>query len=162
VVLADGTTIKTRQRSKKLSTGHDLTKLFIESEGILGLVIEAVLKVTPLPQYQRVAVATFTTIQEAAELVARVVKSGLPLSGIEIMDDMQMRVINQSKVTSRTWIEATTLFFKFSGTPLGVTEQIKIVKEMVKDSISFEFATSDNEAKEMWSARKEPFRVFLL
>jgi D-lactate dehydrogenase (cytochrome) len=155
VVLADGTIIKTRQRAKKSSAGYDLTKLFIGSEGTLGLVTEAVLKVTPLPQYQRVAVATFATIQEAAELVARVVESGLPLSGIEIMDDVQMRVINQSKVTSRTWIEATTLFFKFSGTPLGVTEQIKIVKEMAKNNISFEFATSDDEAKELWSARKE-------
>jgi D-lactate dehydrogenase (cytochrome) len=155
VVLADGTIIKTRQRAKKSSAGYDLTKLFIGSEGTLGLVTEAVLKVTPLPQHQRVAVATFATIQDAADLVARVVESGLPLSGVEIMDDVQMRVINQSKVTSRTWIEATTLFFKFSGTPLGVTEQIKIVKEMAKNNISFEFATSDDEAKELWSARKE-------
>ena len=155
VVLADGTIIKTRQRAKKSSAGYDLTKLFIGSEGTLGLVTEAVLKVTPLAQYQRVAVAAFPTIQAAAELVAKVVESGLSLSGIEFMDDAQMRVINQSKATSRTWTEAHTIFFKFSGTPLGVSEQIKIVKEMAKNSLSFEFATSDDEAKELWSARKE-------
>jgi D-lactate dehydrogenase (cytochrome) len=155
VVLADGTIIKTRQRAKKSSAGYDLTKVFIGSEGTLGLVTEAVLKVIPLPQYQRVAVATFPTIEAAAELVSRVVEAGLPLSGIEILDDVQMRCINQSKVTSRTWREATTLFFKFSGTPLGVMEQIGIVKEMAKGSKSFEFASSDDEAKELWSARKE-------
>jgi D-lactate dehydrogenase (cytochrome) len=155
VVLADGTIIKTRQRAKKSSAGYDLTKLFIGSEGTLGLVTEAVLKVTPLPQRQRVAIATFPTIKSATDLAARVVEAGLPLSGIEIMDDVQMRCINKSKVTSRHWLEASTLCFKFSGTPLAVKEQIEIVKAMAKGSLSFEFASCDEEAKELWSARKE-------
>jgi len=68
-----------------------------------------------------------------------------------------MRCINQSKATTRTWPENPTLFFKFAGTPLGVKEQISIVQQAASKhgSQSFEFAHSDDEARELWSARKE-------
>jgi D-lactate dehydrogenase (cytochrome) len=82
---------------------------------------------------------------------------GVALSGIEILDDVQMYCINQSKATTRTWKEKPTLFFKFTGTPLGVKEQISIVQQTASKngSQSFEFARSEDEARELWSARKE-------
>jgi D-lactate dehydrogenase (cytochrome) len=76
VVLADGTVIKTRQRPRKSSAGYDLTKIIIGSEGTLGLVTEATLKITVLPQNQRVAVASFNSVYDAAECVAQVVAEG--------------------------------------------------------------------------------------
>jgi D-lactate dehydrogenase (cytochrome) len=76
VVLADGTIIKTRQRPRKSSAGYDLTKIIIGSEGTLGLVTEATLKITVLPQNQRVAVASFNSVYDAAECVAQVVAEG--------------------------------------------------------------------------------------
>lgn len=157
VVLADGTIIKTRRRPRKSSAGYNLTQMFIGSEGTLGIVTEAVLKVTILPKTQSVAVATFPTVHAAAECVARVVSEGILLAGMEVLDDVQMRCINNSGTTSRKWIEAPTLFFKFAGTSQGVKEQIGIVQKLAKSTQNktFEFAKNDDEAAELWSARKE-------
>lgn len=157
VVLADGTVIKTRRRPRKSSAGYNLTQMFIGSEGTLGIVTEATLKVTVLPKSQNVAVATFPTIHAAAECVAKVVGEGIQLAGMEILDDVQMRCINKSGTTSRQWQEAPTLFFKFAGTPDGIKEQIRTVQQLAKSAKNeqFEFAKNDDEAKELWSARKE-------
>ncbi|QIW97527.1 hypothetical protein AMS68_003045 [Peltaster fructicola] len=157
VVLADGTIIKTRQRPRKSSAGYDLTRTFIGSEGTLGLVTEATLKVIPKPQNTSVAVVTFPTIRDAAECVFKVVGESVPIAAIEILDDVQMRCINDAKSTSRTWQEVPTLFFKFAGTPSSVKEHIAIVKKLAQGSKSksFEFARSKDEADELWQARKE-------
>lgn len=157
VVLADGTIIKTRQRPRKSSAGYDLTKLFIGSEGTLGLVTEATLKVTTKPQSTSVAVTTFPSVRHAANCVARVVGAGVPVAAVEILDDLQMRCINDAGSTSRTWTEAPTLFFKFAGTQSGVAEQVGIVKKLAGKAgcKTFEFARNDEEQLELWSARKE-------
>ncbi|KAF7167938.1 hypothetical protein CNMCM5623_001152 [Aspergillus felis] len=157
VVLADGTIIKTRQRPRKSSAGYDLTRLFIGSEGTLGLVTEATLKLTVKPKSQSVAVASFPSIHNAAECVTRVVEEGIPVAGVEILDDVQMKCINDSRTTRRQWKESPTLFFKFTGTPVGVKEQIELVRKIVSSSAgqSFEFARGEDEMKELWSARKE-------
>ena len=157
VVMADGTIIKTRQRPRKSSAGYDLTRMFIGSEGTLGLITEATLKVTVKPKNESVAVASFPTVRDAAECVAKVVSEGVPIAAIEVLDDVQMRCINESGSTTRTWKEAPTLFFKFTGTPSGVKEQIGIVQKLAKSkgSKSFDFAKNADEAMELWSARKE-------
>ena len=157
VVMADGAIVKTRQRPRKSSAGYDLTRMFIGSEGTLGLVTEATLKVTVKPKSESVAVTSFGTIREAAQCVSKVVGEGVPIAAVEILDDVQMRCINDSGSTSRTWKEAPTLFFKFAGTPNAVKEQIDIVKNLARSqgSKTFDFAKSRDEAAELWSARKE-------
>jgi D-lactate dehydrogenase (cytochrome) len=156
VVLADGTVIKTRQRPRKSSAGYDLTKLFVGSEGTLGLITEAVLKVTPLPQTTSVAVASFPSIRAAADCVGHIVSDGVQIAAIEILDDKQMYCVNKSNMTRRTWPELPTLFLKFAGTATAVKEQISIVKQMAEKAGSgtFEFAKSEEEKMELWSARK--------
>ncbi|KAI9842062.1 MAG: D-lactate ferricytochrome c oxidoreductase [Sclerophora amabilis] len=157
VVMADGTVIKTRRRPRKSSAGYDLTRLFIGSEGTLGLVTEATLKLTVKPKSESVAVASFPTVRNAAKCVANVVGEGIPVAAIEVLDDVQMKCINESGSTSRNWKEAPTLFFKFTGTPTAVKEQIGLAKNLAKaqGSKSFEFAKTADEAVELWSARKE-------
>ncbi|KAK4204020.1 hypothetical protein QBC40DRAFT_273805 [Triangularia verruculosa] len=157
VVMADGTVIKTRQRPRKSSAGYDLTRLFIGSEGTLGLVTEATLKVTVKPVSESVAVASFGSIREAANCVAKVVGEGVPVAAVEILDDDQMKFINQAGATSRRWKEAPTIFFKFTGTPSGVKEQVAIVQKITKGAggKSFDFARDETEQVELWSARKE-------
>lgn len=156
VVLADGTIIKTRQRPRKSSAGYDLTKMFIGSEGTLGLVTEATLKLTTKPNSTSVAVCSFGTVKQAADCVAKVVGEGVPIAAIEILDDVQMKCINAAGETDRSWNEAPTLFFKFAGTPSAVKEQIGIVKQLAKKtgSKTFEFAKNEEEQIELWSARK--------
>jgi D-lactate dehydrogenase (cytochrome) len=157
VVLADGTIIKTRQRPRKSSAGYDLTRMFIGSEGTLGLVTEATLKVTVKPQHTSVAVCAFPTIRAAADCVFSVVGAGVPIAAIEILDDVQMKCINDAGQTSKTWKNAPTLFFKFAGTQSSVKEQISQVQSMAKKSgsVSFEFAKSEQEKADLWQARKE-------
>lgn len=157
VVLADGTVIRTRQRPRKSSAGYDLTRMFIGSEGTLGLVTEAVLKVTVKPQHTSVAVCAFNSVREAANCVFRVVGAGVPIAAIEILDDVQMKCINDAGMTNKTWKNAPTLFFKFAGTPQSVKEQISQVQSMAKGSgsTSFEFARSEQEKEDLWQARKE-------
>jgi D-lactate dehydrogenase (cytochrome) len=157
VVLADGTVIKTRQRPRKSSAGYDLTKMFIGSEGTLGLVTEATLKLTTRPAATSVAVCSFGTIKQAADCVARVVSAGIPIAAIEILDDNQMLCLNASQMTDRIWAEEPSLFFKFAGTPAGVKEQIGMVQKLAKatGSKSFEFAKNASEQADLWSARKE-------
>ncbi|KXX75637.1 D-lactate dehydrogenase [cytochrome] 1, mitochondrial [Madurella mycetomatis] len=157
VVLADGTVIKTRQRPRKSSAGYDLTRLFIGSEGTLGLVTEATLKLCVVPAAASVAVASFPSIRQAADCVARVVGDGVPVAAVEILDDDQMRFINAAGTTTRKWREAPTLFFKFTGTPSGVKEQVDIVRSLARRAggQSFDFAKNAEERVELWSARKE-------
>ncbi|KAI6865703.1 FAD-binding domain-containing protein [Hortaea werneckii] len=157
VVLADGTIVKTKQRPRKSSAGYDLTRTFIGSEGTLGLITEATLKIIPLPQNTSVAVCTFPSVREAANCVFRVVGAGVPIAAIEILDDVQMSCINSVGSTSRTWAEKPTLFFKFAGTPSAVKEHISLVQSLAKQtgSRTFEFARTKEEASELWSARKE-------
>lgn len=163
VVLADGTVIQTRQRPRKSSAGYDLNKLFIGSEGTLGLITEATLKLAVRPRTQNVAVATFESIHAAAHCAAQVVKAGIPVAGIEILDEMQMKFINKGGSTSRQWKEAPTLFFKFGGaTTTAVAQDIKLVQEIASGSSiklpspvdSFMFAKDEQEMAELWSARK--------
>ncbi|KAL2858589.1 FAD-linked oxidase-like protein [Aspergillus pseudoustus] len=162
VVLADGTVIRTRQRPRKSSAGYDLNKLFIGSEGTLGLATEATLKLAVRPHKQSVAVATFASIHAAAHCAAQVVKAGIPVAGIEILDEMQMKFINAGGSTSRQWKEAPTLFFKFSGaTTTTVAQDIKLVQAIATSSSgpassanSFVFAKDEEEMAEPWSARK--------
>lgn len=157
VVMADGTVIKTRQRPRKSSAGYDLTKMFIGSEGTLGLVTEATLKVTSKPNTTSVAVCSFGSIRQAADCVAKVVGEGVPIAAIEILDDVQMKCINASGMTKKSWHEAPTLFFKFAGTPAAVKEQIGMVQKMAKGtgSKTFDFAKNEQEQTDLWSARKQ-------
>jgi D-lactate dehydrogenase (cytochrome) len=131
--------------------------MFIGSEGTLGLVTEATLKVTTKPNSTSVAVCSFDSIRQAASCVASVVSAGVPIAAIELLDDVQMRCINAAGQTEKTWKEAPTLFFKFAGTPSGVKEQISMVQKLAKatGSKTFEFARNQQEQEDLWSARKE-------
>lgn len=157
VVLADGTIVKTRQRPRKSSAGYDLTKMFVGSEGTLGIVTEAVLKVMPKPEKETVAVCAFTNVRQASEAVFQIAKAGVPVAAVELLDDVQMKCINDAGMTTKRWKEAPTLFFKFAGTPGAVSEHIGMTKKFASQcgSKTFEFARNQAEAEELWSARKE-------
>jgi D-lactate dehydrogenase (cytochrome) len=158
VVLADGTVIKTRRRPRKSSAGYNLNGLFVGSEGTLGLVTEATVKLAVIPQEFSVAVVTFPSIRDAASAAAEVMQTGIPVAAMEIMDEVQMKVVNMGGATApRVWKEMPTLFFKFSGTKAGVKENVGLVQKITKGhkGSNFEFAKDEKEQKLLWSARKE-------
>lgn len=104
------------------------------------------------------AVVTFPTIRDAAAAAAEVMQTGVPVAAMEIMDEVQMRVVNLGGATApRVWDEVPTLFFKFSGTKGSVKENIGSVQRIAKRNggSNFEFAKDSREQKLLWSARKE-------
>lgn len=113
VVLADGTVLKTKERPRKSSAGYNLNSLFCGSEGTLGIVTEATLKLASVPQSFGVATATFQSVESLAQAAIKMVRSGVPLAALEMMDEVQMRVINQNGgAGGKTWKESPTLFLK--------------------------------------------------
>jgi FAD/FMN-containing dehydrogenase len=156
VVLADGSIVKTRQRPRKSAVGYDLTSLIVGSEGTLGLVTEAVLKVTSAPLNLHVAVARFPSTQEATRTVISCIRSGLPIDALELIDKPSMAAINCSGFSSRQWEETPTLFLKFSGSLQTVQSQIYFVQEAAKSNQcnSFEVTAEKDQIEVIWGARK--------
>ncbi|KAL2220196.1 hypothetical protein M432DRAFT_638350 [Thermoascus aurantiacus ATCC 26904] len=165
VVLADGSVIKTRRRPRKTSAGYNLTSLFVGAEGTLGLITEITLKLAVIPQETSVAVVPFPSVYDAASAAAKLMRSGIQLAALEIMDEMQMRVINRSggAASKRRWAESPTLFLKFSGTKETIKNDIERVAKIVADfnAGSFIFAGNKQEELDLWSARKEALWAML-
>jgi D-lactate dehydrogenase (cytochrome) len=157
VVLADGTIIKTRHRPRKSSAGYDLTRLFVASEGTLGFVTEASLKVTIKPKNIRIAVASFPSLHKAVNTTIQITSSGHVLEAMELLDDITMHAINEAGYTDERYTEESTIFFKFSGdTPESVQRQIDHVQKLALANScgSFKRSRTDDEAASLWQARK--------
>ena len=126
VVLPSGEIVKTRQRAKKSSVGPDLTRLFIGSEGTLGIVVEATLKLVPVLPYN-VAVSSFPTIEDAASTARDLIQHGVGVACVELLDDLMMKAINlkNGPQAAYKWKETPTLFLKFSGTEGQIKSDIE-------------------------------------
>ncbi|KAL9114236.1 MAG: hypothetical protein Q9227_001658 [Pyrenula ochraceoflavens] len=157
VVLADGRIIKTRRRPRKTSAGYNLNGLFVGSEGTLGIVTEATLKLAVIPQEVNVGVVSFPSIRHAASAAMRVIRSGVPVAAMELLDEVQMSVVNRAGATGRTWKESPTLFFKFAGTKAGIQDNVKLVMDIASVNKGDKpiFAKNEEEAQDLWKARKE-------
>lgn len=113
VVLADGSVIRTRHRPRKTSAGYNLNALFTGSEGTLGIITEATLKLVPVPTNFSVATVTFDSVKVAAAAASQMVRDGIPLAALELMDAQQMQTVNMNGgAGGRLWTELPTLFIK--------------------------------------------------
>ena len=156
VVLADGTVVKTRRRPRKSSAGYDLTKLMVGSEGTLGLVTEAVLKVTSAPENLHVVIASFPDTYSAVKAAVAMIGSGLLIDALELLDKQSMWATNKSGLSSRKWKESPTLFIKLSGLQSAVDGQLKVVREAAETNRCDDFEVSKNkeDIDISWGARK--------
>ncbi|GEQ72121.1 hypothetical protein JCM33374_g5807 [Metschnikowia sp. JCM 33374] len=164
VVLADGTIIKTRQRPKKTSAGYNLTGMFIGSEGTLGIVTEATVRLHVKPQYETVVVGQFPTIFDTTQTVAELFRRGIRPEAIELLDKDMMHCINYSGYWTKEWLEVPTIFFKIGGLNQTVVEEtLKVVKEVSLANNCADFISAENkeEGDELFSARKDAFYAIL-
>lgn len=157
VVTPDGRVIRTSRRARKSAAGYDLTRLFVGSEGTLGIVVEVTLRLHPIPETISAAVCGFDTLKGAVDTVVQSIQLGIPLARVEILDAMQMRAVNRwSKLD---YPEVTTLFFEFHGSPIQVGEQVELVKMVSSENGGGEFAWSNlpEERSRLWKARHEAY-----
>lgn len=123
VVTPDGRSMRTGSRARKSSTGYDLTALFVGSEGTLGVITEVQLRLYGRPEVERAAICQFPTVRDAVAVTVSALQLGIPISRIELLNEMQMRQsILYSKLDDLA--EAPTLFMEFQGSPAAVAEEI--------------------------------------
>ena len=121
VVLPDGRVIRTAGRARKSSSGYDLTKVFVGSEGTLGIITKVTLKLYGIPESASAAVVSFDTLKGAIDAVIASIQWGIPMARIELLDDVQMAAIND--YAGLNYPVKSTLFLEFHGTDAGVKEQ---------------------------------------
>jgi D-lactate dehydrogenase (cytochrome) len=157
VVLADGRVIQTARRAKKSSAGYDLTRLFVGSEGTLGIITEVTLKLHPVQAAMSAAVCAFPTIQGAADTVIQTLQSGIPIARSELLCATTMAALNRHNKTSHR--EMPTLLLEFHGTEAAVVEQAKQVQELARDNggLDFQWATRPEERSKLWEARHNAY-----
>ncbi|MEJ8836394.1 FAD-binding oxidoreductase [Ramlibacter sp. AN1133] len=157
VVTASGEVIRTGTRAKKSSAGYDLTRLFVGSEGTLGLITEVTLRVYPLPEAISAAVCSFPTIADAVQTTIETIQLGVPIARVELIDANSVRVVNiHSKLALR---EEPMLLMEFHGSPAGVKEQAETVQEIAAGhgGKAFEWATTPEERTRLWTARHNAY-----
>jgi D-lactate dehydrogenase (cytochrome) len=158
VVLADGRIIKTGGRVRKSAAGYDLTRLFIGSEGTLGVITEIQLRLHGIPEAASAAVCQFESLGDAVETVIAVMATGIPVARIELLDDVQMAAcIAYSKLEELQPLP--TLFFEFHGTPASVAEQAQQAQDIAAscNGTGFRWATDAAERNRLWRARHDGY-----
>ena len=156
VVLADGTVIRTGTRARKSSAGYDLTRLFVGSEGTLGVITEVTLRLHPLPEAVSAAVCSFASIQGAVETVIATIQLGVPVARIELLDEVQLDAVNRYSKTS--YPVAPTLFFEFhSDSARHVADQAEAVEALAAErgGQGFRWATHLEDRERLWQARHD-------
>jgi D-lactate dehydrogenase (cytochrome) len=156
VVLADGRVTGTGTRARKSSAGYDLTRLFVGSEGTLGVITEVTLRLHPVPEAVSAAVCAFETMQGAVDTVIATIQSGVPVARIELVDEIQMDAINRHAKTA--YACAPTLFFEFhSDSQAHVREQAATVEALAAErgGHGFAWATKLEDREQLWKARHD-------
>jgi len=155
VVLADGRVIRTAKRARKSAAGYDLTRLFVGSEGTLGVITEVTLRLYGIPESIMSAVCPFPSVEAAVDTVVATIQAGVPIARIELLDAKQMDAVN--KYAKLDYAVAPTLFFEFHGTPRGVEEQVAQVKAFAADQGARElrWAATSEERSKLWQARHD-------
>ncbi len=157
VVLADGRVIQTSRRAKKSSAGYDLTRIFVGSEGTLGIITEVTVKLHPVQAAMSAAVCAFDSVKGAADTVIQTLQSGIPIARSELLCATTMAALNKHNKTSH--LEKPTLLLEFHGTAAGVVEQAEMVQEIAKENggQGFQWATRPEERTKLWEARHNAY-----
>jgi D-lactate dehydrogenase (cytochrome) len=161
VVTAEGEVIRTASQARKSSAGYNLTQLYCGSEGTLGIVTEATVRLHPRPEEILAAVATFPDVKGAVDAVIQAVQLGLPLARAEMLDALTIHAINRHSKTTLT--EAPTLFLEFGGAAGEATAQAAQMQQIVREcgGGDFAMATREEERSALWTPRHHAYFAVL-
>src|SRR5690554_2952670 len=157
VITADGRIITTSSRARKSSAGYDLTRIFVGSEGTLGIITEVTVRLYPQPEAISAAICNFPTIDAAVQSVIQVIQMGIPVARVEFMDTWAVKATNA--YSNLTLAESPLLLFEFHGSPAGVQEQAEVVQSIARDNggMDFEWATRPEDRSRLWAARHNAY-----
>lgn len=157
VVTADGRIIRTSRRPRKSAAGYDLTRLFVGSEGTLGIITEVTVRLYAVPEAMSAAVCSFKDMKGAVDTVIQTLQHGIPIARSEALCATTMKAINAYNKT--TYKEQPTLWIEFHGTEAGVAEQARLVQEIARENggEDFEWATKPEDRNRLWSARHQAY-----
>ena len=161
VVLANGRIIRTSSRARKSAAGYDLTNLFIGSEGTLGIIGELTVRVFGVPEAIAAARCVFPSVEAAVRSVIETIQLGIPVTRIELLDDMQIDAVN--RYSGRDYLVAPTLFYEFQGSERGVVENAESASSIAADNggSSFDWSTGQKERARLWDARHDAYYAAL-
>ena len=157
VVLPSGELLTTSRRARKSSAGYDLTRLFVGSEGTLGIITELTLRLQPIPESIAGGVCRFPSITSACDAAILAIQSGIPLARVELVDEQQIAICN---VYSKLDLPVQpTLFLEFHGSESGVREQSERFAEIVAEfgGSAFEWSSRAEDRTRLWKARHDMF-----
>ncbi|MBK9137072.1 MAG: FAD-binding protein [Betaproteobacteria bacterium] len=157
VVTASGEVTRTGTRARKSSAGYDLTRLFVGSEGTLGVITEITLKLYPLPEAMSAAICHFPSVDAAVRTTIAVIQMGVPIARCELLDANAIRGVNAyAKLGLR---EQPMLLMEFHGSEAGVAEQAATVQDIAREhgGADFQWATTPEERSRLWTARHKAY-----
>ena len=157
VVLADGRIIRTARRSRKSSAGYDLTRLFVGSEGTLGIITEVCVRLHAMQEAMSAAVCCFPSMADAVNTVIQSIQSGIPIARSEFLCETTIRAINAYSKSIHP--EVPHLFFEFHGTEAGVKEQAELVQAIATGNhgSGFQWTSRAEERNRLWQARHDTY-----
>jgi D-lactate dehydrogenase (cytochrome) len=157
VVTANGEEIRTAHRARKSSAGYDLTRLFVGSEGTLGLITSITLRLQGIPAKIGGGVCAFPTLEVACNAVIMTIQMGIPVARIELLDEMQIRACNAYSKLS--YPERPTLFVEFHGTDETVALQSQQFGEIAAEfgADAFQYTANSEERTLLWKARHNAY-----
>jgi D-lactate dehydrogenase (cytochrome) len=157
VVLPNGEIIETARRARKTSAGYDLTRLFVGSEGTLGIITRITLKLHGIPEAISAATCSFPTVKDAADATIVAIQTGIPMARIELLDEVQVKAVNAySKLTLP---EKPLLLLEFHGTEAGVAEQVERFRAIADEygAGDFQWAARAEDRTRLWQARHDAY-----
>lgn len=157
VVTANGDIIETGTRAKKSAAGYDLTRLFVGSEGGLGLITGLTLRLFGQPEQVAGGVCGFPSIDAACQVAMQAIQYGIPMARIELLDAMTVRACNA--YSKLDLAEQPTLFIEFHGSEAGIAEQVELFEEIARDNgaTNFDWTTDPAARKKLWQARHDAY-----
>ena len=155
VVTADGRIVNTARRARKSAAGYDLTRVFVGSEGTLGVITEITLRLYGIPEAMSAAVCSFPGIEGAVDTVIETIQMGVPVARIELLDELQMEACNN--YSDLEYPVAPTLFLEFHGSEACVAEQAETVQILATENGAgdFQWATRTEDRNHLWQARHD-------
>jgi len=157
VVLANGTVLRTARRAKKSSAGYDLTRLFVGSEGTLGVITEITLKLAGIPEAISAATCSFPSVKAAADAASMAIQMGIPVARIELLDVHAVRASNAYSKLSLP--EKPMLLLEFHGSAAGVKEQAESFGAIAEECGGEGFVWTDRaeDRSKLWQARHDAY-----